>query len=192
MKKIPIMILCCLLAVWLSACVPASQDATPATASATPVSPASTSPQTASQPAPDATPADTGAAPTAGVTEKKLGYVTGTYAQNGTDYIKIDYVTMYTGDDAIQQALNDNADVVEQDENGDYYIPNDYYIQNTNTKIRTFPLDPACAITVCDSEDPSVSKNITFSELQLLSSTPLMHVDVQNGVVVSMNQQYLP
>ena len=148
--------------------------------------------RTASQPTPGITTTAALQHKRPGVTEKKLGYVTGAQTQNGTHYIKIDCVEMYPGDQAIQQVLNDDSNVVEQDdENGGTYIPGGYYIRNANNTLRTFPLDPGCAIAVYDQSDPGISKSTTFSGSHSLAGA-LMHVDVKNGVVVSMNQQYLP
>lgn len=197
MKKIPVVILCILLAALLGACDQPTPSPSPsATASVTPVP--TLTPQTTptlsptTQPTASPTPMPSITVKPSGVTEKKLGFVTDAYTKNGVNYIKIDYVDMYTGNQAIQQALKDNSNWVEQDEHGNYYIPNDYYIRNANNKIRTFPLDPNCIIRICDENDPSnLMKSISFGVFKSLSDQ-LMHVDVQNGVVVSMSQQYLP
>lgn len=138
----------------------------------------------------------------AGVTEKKLGFIAKAYSKDGTDYIEIDYVEMFFGPEAIAKALEDNSDWLEQDENGKYYIANDYYIRNNNTMLRTFPLAPDCVISIVHWEaenwDASIPmKKVSFSAFAKLVKNNsknhyLMHVDVQNGFMVSLEEQYRP
>ncbi|MFZ5974745.1 MAG: hypothetical protein ACOYU3_04975 [Bacillota bacterium] len=193
-KKIPVFVLCIILAALLGACVQSAPTSS-ATASATPAATltpeATLIPSPTAQPTPSLTPTPTQTATPSGVTENKLGYVTDAYTTNGVHYIRIDYVEMYTGDEAIQKALSDHSSVVEKDENGNYYIPNDYYIRNVNSKLRTFPLRAGCTITVYVPDNPLSTKKITFSQFKALSD-PLMHVNIKNGSVVSMKQQYVP
>jgi len=187
-KTIFAVMLCVLTAAVLCACAPPADtvDTTPA---ATVPASSTAAPTDDLTPVPSATPATT----PAGVTENKLGFVTDAYVTGGTNYIKIDYVDMYTGDEAIAKALADGSNLVETDENGIQFIPNDYYIRNINKLIRTFPLSTGCTIDLLDHNDPSVTINATFSDLQArLNEEPLMHINVVNGSVVSMTQQYLP
>ena len=189
-KTILAVLLSILMAAVLGACTQpaATAEATPSaapSATVTPMPPAESA-------SPSATPGATGPTSTpGGVTENRLGNVTDAYSSGGTNYIKIDYVDMYTGDEAIAKALADGSNVVETDENGNQYIPNDYYIRNVNTKVRTFPLGPGCTIGVFDQGDPNASLSITFTQFQSLDD-PLMHVNVVGGTVVTMTQQYLP
>lgn len=138
----------------------------------------------------------------AGVTEKKLGFIAKAYSKDGIETIDIDYVDMYSGAEAIAKALEDHSDWVEKDENGQYFIANDYYIRNNNKMLRSFPLAPACKINVVDWESSASDGGIPMKEVSFIAFTKLvkksggsyylMHVDVQNGFLVSLEEQFRP
>ena len=144
------------------------------------------------------TPTSTATSAPSSVTEKALGYIKKAYINDGTAYIVINYVEMYTGQEAIQKALEDHSDVVYKDENGNYVIDNDYYIRDNNTKLRTFPLSADCPIRVVDMTGsgsiPMVK--VSFQKFTNLVKARdyeyLMHINVVNSVVVSMEEQFLP
>ncbi len=118
----------------------------------------------------DLTPTPTDAATPAPVTEKRIGFITDAYTHEGVNYIKIDYVIFLTGDEAIQKAVEEGN--AEKDENGEWYVPNDYYISNDNAKLRTFPLADNCVIKIIDFSGPGGSMTLiikTFAELYALS-----------------------
>jgi len=131
------------------------------------------------------------------VTEKRIGFVRKAYTEAGVNYITIDYVNFLSGDAAIEKAKEDGK--AEQDENGKWFVSNDYYISNDNKAVRTFPLKSNCTIKVVDwdSNEDITSKSITFAELK--SKGPefddgelLMDVDVVNGLIKSMVERYRP
>lgn len=128
------------------------------------------------------------------MTENKLGVVL-TATASGTQQITIDYVEMYSGAEAITKAKEDGSGVVETDESGVEYIPNDYYIRNNNPLIRTFPLSGDCEIMMVDMEaSPLANKAVTYDEFRAaLAEYPrLMHVNVVNGIIIYMEEQYVP
>ena len=71
--------------------------------------------------------------------------------------IQIDYVELFSGSQAIQKALEDGSNLVEIDENGERFIPNDYYIRNNNPLIRSFTLADSCEILLLDYEGSSIA-----------------------------------
>ena len=112
-----------------------------------------------------------------------------------TTQVEIDYVAMYTGDEAIEKALEDGSDVVEMDEHGDYYIPNDYYIRNNNPVLRTFPLANDCEVYMIPPlGGPEADLMVSFEELRdaVLERQRLMNVVVFEGFVVLLEEFYLP
>jgi hypothetical protein len=134
-------------------------------------------------------------ATTTGVTETRLGYVVATSSEVPVRTIDIDYVEMYSGAEAIAKALEDGSDVVEIDEDGHAYIPNDYYIRNNNPLIRTFALAPGCVIKmVPEMGGPEATQDCTFAELHaaVLARRRFMEVQVVNGLVERITEFYLP
>ncbi len=130
------------------------------------------------------------------VTEKRIGFVRDAYTHDGIDYIVIDYVSFLTGDDAVEKAKEDG--MAEQDMDGTWYVPNDYYIANDNPALRTFPLSGECTIGIIDFSGAGgglAMIEITLAELKaydLADGRMLMHVDVKNGVVENLEEQYRP
>ena len=129
-----------------------------------------------------------------GVTETdQMGYIT-SVTINGETTIDIDYVTMYSGADAIEKAIEDGSEVVEYDDDGPY-IPNDYYIQNINPQIRTFPLSDSCEIyMIPEMGGPEATHLATANELKdAVDLYPqLVVIDVVDGEVVRIEQFYTP
>ncbi len=163
-----------------------SVSATPIATAAVTSTPVATSTPIAT-PTPVLTPT-----PTAGVTENRIGYVRKAYTSNGKNYIDIDYVQFLTGQAAIDAAKADG--IAEQDEHGNWYVPNDYYIVNDSSQLRTFEVSSTAAIKL---DDGSAKKSITFAKLKSMGPTfddgeMLMHCKVVNGIVTSLIQQFVP
>lgn len=130
---------------------------------------------------------------TTGVTEQRMGFVVST-AATGTPSITIDYIEFYTGETAIEKALEDGSDVVEMDEYG-YYIPNDYYIRNNNTRLRTFPINVGCLIKMIpELSGPDASETVTYTVFaqRVNERKRLMTINVINGSVTWMEEFYTP
>lgn len=130
---------------------------------------------------------------TTGVTEERMGFVVST-AASGSPSITIDYIEFYTGETAIEKALEDGSDVLEMDEYG-YYIPNDYYIRNNNPRLRTFPLNVGCLIKMIpELSGPDASETVTYDVFASRVSVRkrLMTINVINGSVTWMEEFYTP
>jgi hypothetical protein len=131
-----------------------------------------------------------------GVTEKRLGFMLSA-SSTGPQTIRIDYIDMFTGAEAIVKAREDSSPLVEIDGSGHYYIPNDYYIRNNNPLIRTFPLATGCIIKMIGTDGgPIASLTVTFAQLRtalaLAPYHPLMEINVVNGQVTTITEFYLP
>jgi hypothetical protein len=156
---------------------------------------------TSQTPAATATPLKTAeptaaASPTAtvAVTENQIGYVLTASVTGGKNYISIDYVQFLTGQAAIDAAKTDG--VAQKDSQGHWYVDNDYYIVNDNTKIRTFEVAPTASIKVLKTGSSEL-KSVTFSQFMALGPTfasgkMLMHCNVVGGIVVALEQQFVP
>ncbi len=72
---------------------------------------------------------------------KAMGFIDKVWEKNGKRYIRIDYASMLTGDEAIEAAIADG--VIEPGET----LDNDYYISNVNPQKREFEVSDSVAIT---------------------------------------------
>jgi len=162
----------------------------PTTTAATTTTPTTTQPTTT---APTTT-AESTTPETTAVSETRMGYIV-SVSSSGTETITIDYIEMYFGDEAVVKALEDNSDVVETDENGDYFIPNDFYIRNNNPRLRTFPMAPGYAIMMLPaSGGPDATDSVTFARLRSLVQEykRLTEIRVVLGNVVTIEEIYIP
>ncbi len=129
-----------------------------------------------------------------GVTENRMGYVVDT-SSGAPDTIDIDYVEMYFGAEAIAKAKEDSSDIIETDEDGKEYIPNDYYIRNNNPRIRTFELAAACVIhMIPEMGGPDATQACDFDDLRdaVADQKRLMEIEVVDGRVNKMTEVYVP
>ncbi|MDZ4957144.1 hypothetical protein GNF51_15380, partial [Clostridium perfringens] len=69
------------------------------------------------------------------VYDKQIGCINNIYTIDGKTYIDVDLIEFYRGEQALKEALKDNAEkVFSYTENGTPYIPNGYYIRNESSK----------------------------------------------------------
>jgi hypothetical protein len=125
-----------------------------------------------------------------------MGYLVQTLESGGARSIRIDYVEMYTGAEAVAKAKEDGSPVVEVDDEGHEYIPNDYYIRNNNPLVRTLPLAAGCAIRLLDmSGGPVATVEADFAGLTAaLADHPriLLVIGLVDGVVTDIEEFYVP
>jgi hypothetical protein len=178
-------------AVALSGCQqgpdPASADSDtgqrpPASPSAAPTSRAAAAPQASGQ-ASTATMASRG---------RDFGFIRGWYAKTGTIYLRFDRAVLLTGKAA------DDASAAH---GGESPVPNDLYIQNDNPRLRDLAIvDQA---TVVGSQQLTGSPGPNPSNLKALltfvhtggsrvAATPFHLTYNDNGLVVQVQEQYLP
>ncbi|BAU29571.1 hypothetical protein DFP93_1344 [Aneurinibacillus soli] len=76
---------------------------------------------------------------------KQAAFIKKVYTSQGKTYITVDYVDFLRGE-AAARAMREAGECDDQD--GDCYPPDDYYIRNVNPKLRTFPLNKNVPIYV--------------------------------------------
>jgi hypothetical protein len=110
--------------------------------------------------------------------------------------LAIDVQQWFTGAAADEAAAEDGALPP-----GETHVPNDYYIRNQDTRWRILPIDPAAqvAMTVYPYGDPEAPRTVTltrFAELFADAEGSVRWfpywVTVRDGVVVEIEQQYIP
>ena len=135
------------------------------------------------------------------ITEKAMGYIKTVYERNGKRYLDIDYVQWLTGDEAIKAMREDGKCSVDIYPDSTYCIPNGFYIQNQNPKIRTFKISKNAEITRVTAFDfsPSGKKVITYEEFKNLFTAEdsyfrniPFHIEVVDDFVVKITERYIP
>lgn len=127
--------------------------------------------------------------------EKSLAYVKALQVKNGKLIVSLDYVQWFFGEAAVKAYRQDHPSETE-----DFPVP--YYIRNSNPKIRTFEISPKASFTLQTNStkdgdlhwNESVNAD-TFSKFVQSKGIPYQlpfHVEVTNGVVTKITEQYVP
>jgi hypothetical protein len=175
-----------LTAVALAACQ--GGDAEPTTAPPAPARPAVTATSGATPAAPASRPAPSPTATQGG----DFGFIRSWTAKAGTFYLRFDRAVLLTGKAA------DDASAAH---GGESPVPNDYYIQNDNPRLREVVI--ADQATVVGSQQLTGSPGPNPSSLKALltfvhnggpqaAATPFHLKYDDNGFVVRVQEQYLP
>ena len=180
-----------LTAVTLAACGGSSKTTDPQPSSA---QPAPTAPPVAptSKPTPTQPVSRPAPSPTTATRHSDFGFIRSWYAKTGTIYLRFDRAILLTGKAA------DDASAAH---GGESPVPNDYYIQNDNPRLRDLVIiDQA---TVVGSQQLTGSPGPNPSSLKALltfvhksgpqvAATPFHLRYNDNGLVVRVQEQYLP
>lgn len=114
--------------------------------------------------------------------------------------ISVQPAKIYMGEEAITQAKADgNADLIEIDENGVEYIPNDYYISDSNKEVVVLPVQKGCSIRVIPHDGPDATSEdyCVDGTLQNLADDAAEYqrfatISVTDGQVSYVGEFYLP
>ena len=131
---------------------------------------------------------------------KAMGFIDKVWEKNGKRYIRIDYASMLTGDEAIEAAIADG--VIEPGET----LDNDYYISNVNPQKREFEVSDSVAITTStrwvDGDDMSAPCTWAdfksfwgpgpFPEMEGHLHAMPWWIERDGAVVVKIDEQFLP
>jgi hypothetical protein len=159
-----------------------------------PARPTTASPQVPATPTP--TPAKPASRPAASTTTatrgSDFGFVRSWYAKGGTFYLRFDRAVMLTGA---------AADAASAAHGGESPVPNDYYIQNDNPRLRDLAIVDRA--TVVGSQQLTGSPGPNPSSLGALfafvdkggpqvKATPFHLKYNDHGLVVRVQEQYIP
>jgi hypothetical protein len=181
-----------LTAVTLAACGGSSQPADPQPGSAQPTPAAAPSTAPASKPATAQPATQPAAAPTTATRRSDFGFIRSWYAKPGAFYLRFDRAVLLTGD---------AADAASAAHGGESPVPNDYYIQNDNPRLRDLAI--ANQITVVGSQQLTGSpgpKPISLKALLTyvhnggpqVAHTPFHLTYNDHGLVTRIEEQYRP
>ena len=114
--------------------------------------------------------------------------------------ISVQLAKIFMGEEAIAQAKADgNADLIEIDETGVEYIPNDYYISDANKEIVVLAVQKDCSIRVIPQDGPDLTSEdyCVDGTLQNLADDAAEYqrfatITVKDGQVSYVGEFYLP
>lgn len=129
-------------------------------------------------------------------TEERYAYIKEVFINNSELYVKADYVDYLTGDDAVEAEQRDETYFVEDGDTVSY-VTDGYYISNQNDKLRTFRLSKDVEINIFfverDSYEIEEIDGASLSQLEEhLENNPLLILHVKEGIIVEIEEQFLP
>jgi hypothetical protein len=178
-----------LMAATLAACGSDTTGPEPSAAQPAQAAPAATTPSKPTTAQPASRPA-AGSATTSSGTD--FGFIRSWYAKGGTFYLRFDRAVLLTGK---------AADAASAAHGGESPVPNDYYIQNDNPRLRDLAiLDQARVVgsqqlTGSPGPNPSSLKsllNFVHEGSPQVAATPFHLKYNANGLVVRVEEQYVP
>ncbi|MHB1342965.1 MAG: hypothetical protein ACYCX3_01205 [Thermoleophilia bacterium] len=127
---------------------------------------------------------------------RAMGFIDQIRFSGTTNYVRIDYAEMLTGDAALAAALEAGAIEAGDD------LPNDYYISNVNPQRREFAVSDTVAITT-STWGGVMERPVTWNEFTSFwssspppDSTHLRNspwwIERQGDTIVKIDEQYLP
>jgi hypothetical protein len=188
-SRVALVGLAILTAATLAACGSDTADPPPSPAQPAQAGPAATTPSKPTTARPASRPA---ASPTSPNPGSDFGFIRSWTAKTGTFYLRFDRAVLLTGK---------AADAASAAHGGESPVPNDYYIQNDNPRLRDLVL--ADQATVIGSQQLTGSPGPNPSSLKALltfvhnggpqaAATPFHLTYDDNGFVTRVQEQYVP
>ncbi|MDI9216947.1 Ig-like domain-containing protein, partial [Clostridium tertium] len=144
------------------------------------------------------------------VYDKQAGSIKNAYSANGKTYIDVDLVELYVGfEEAVKEAVKDNRAAV--NENGEYFLPNSYYIRNNYTKLTTYEVSNNCTFQLLDYDliylgydvtpknNSSIPEAVSLETFKNYIDNPISKgrsvmcwIELKNDVAYSIYRQHTP
>ncbi|WMJ79891.1 hypothetical protein RBU49_13600 [Clostridium sp. MB40-C1] len=129
-----------------------------------------------------------------------MGFIGKVYDKDGKKYLTCDNVNFLTGKAAVEAAKKDG--VAQKDENGNYYVWDDYYIVNSKKQFKTYKISENATFNLCvyllDSEgkysNASITKKTTYAKFKSSTNSYslLCYITIKNNEIINVTQQYIP
>lgn len=124
---------------------------------------------------------------------QQIVFITQVQTKNNVTTLSVDYVTMLTGNAAIKAARQNNDAEFTLTTKGDttWYVPNDYYIENTSSSIITIIISHNAEIYLIKSGTSALIKtNIT--RLSQTFNEKLYKLFISGNKVIKLQEIYTP
>lgn len=133
-------------------------------------------------------------------TTKLVGFIGKVYDKDGKKYLTFDNVKFLTGKAAIEAAKKDG--VAQKDENGKYFVWDDYYIVNSKKQFKTYKISENATFNLCvyllysqgNYSNASITQKTTYAKFKSSanSSSILCYITIKNNEIINVTQQYIP
>jgi hypothetical protein len=124
-------------------------------------------------------------------------YIKKIYTTGNTSFIVADYIQFLMGKEAVDAAKkNNNAEMV-IDNKGDtvYSVPDNYYILNENTALKTLPLAKNVEILFVENNGTKTDIHKPVFEMlkeRIKNDDAIFILTISDGVVKKIKEQYVP
>ncbi|WP_126425758.1 hypothetical protein [Brevibacillus marinus] len=130
-------------------------------------------------------------------TEKATAYIQSLQIRQGKLYADFDYIEWYTGKAADREFLKDCKECSEP--GSPKHAPNNYYIRNVDPQIHTYMIaDTAEFILQTRTGEINWNEKVTREDFVLFflqnenNFDSPFHIEITNGVVTKITEQYVP
>lgn len=115
-----------------------------------------------------------------------FGYLVELEARDGSYEGSFDLAYVYSGNEAITRAAEDG-----------HVLETEFYVRNESPKLRGIELDPAAEIRDIDPERCCEPRDVTAAEFvrsrdELGEARTAVHLTVEGGLVIAVEEQYFP
>lgn len=118
--------------------------------------------------------------------------VTKVYNAERKQVLEVDYVQMLTGKKAVNAAkLKGEAEYEIQSGDTTWYVPNDFYVLNDNTKRRQVPVSEQVVILLIRRGTSKLSKG-TFNEFKKIHTDKIFRLTIVARSIVKIEEFYTP
>lgn len=130
-----------------------------------------------------------------------MGYISALYESGGVRYMDLDHAEWLTGEEAARVKIEDGECTITEEEDPSMCVPNGFYVRNTDSAIQTFEVAPdALVMRSTDFEySDTGERQISYEALVALFSSEgsyfrsiPFHIEIKDGKVISIKEQYLP
>lgn len=93
------------------------------------------------------------------VLDEEYAFVKNIYTSNGKTYVDVDLVEFLRGDNALSAAIEDNANVININDDGVKFINNGYYIRDKSHSITTYEVNENSIFSLTEYRDIATVEN---------------------------------
>ena len=123
----------------------------------------------------------------------QIAFITATNTNGKFFIIKADFVQMLTGQNAVKAAKRAGEAEYDISKNGDtaWYVPNDYFVLNSNSAIRQLRISPTAQIYLIKEGGSAIFKS-SLSKLKNNFTGKLFRLFLRNNEIIKLEEIFTP
>ncbi len=125
--------------------------------------------------------------------KRQYCYINRVFQNNDVIFAEVDFIEFYKGKRAVKKAKEYGEAEYDIDKKGDtlYFLYNNYYIHNQNTKSVILELDDKARVDIDNINQISAGFPLTAFQ-KIITNKPVLILETGNGIVYKITQQKLP